>query len=124
MHAIANTPAKLLGVYIALFPSNISLPQIHGWVGLRITVFGACSAFTHVMACILAKSPEVTLYTEGFSRLVTYSAPSIATGWSDSCRAGFVPAGKAVPFHGARGTSASDSRLNSMPFFPWSLRCS
>jgi len=107
MHAIANTPAKLLGADIARFPSSTSLPQIRGWVGFRITLFEPCSAFTHVMACILAKSPEVTLYTEGFSRLVACSAPSIATGWSDSCRAGFAPAGKAVPFHGARGTWAS-----------------
>jgi len=28
-----------------------------GRVGSRITVFGACSAFTHVTACTLARSP-------------------------------------------------------------------
>jgi hypothetical protein len=71
MHAIAITPAKPLGAPIAHFPNDTSLPQIGGWVGFRITLFEACSAFTHVMACILAKSPEVTLYTEGFNRLVT-----------------------------------------------------
>ncbi|MGH8489975.1 MAG: hypothetical protein ACREXS_14185, partial [Gammaproteobacteria bacterium] len=47
---------------------------------------------THVTACILAKSPSVTLYTEGFSRFVTSATAPIATGWSESCRAGFAPA--------------------------------
>ncbi|MGH8537541.1 MAG: hypothetical protein ACREXM_14010, partial [Gammaproteobacteria bacterium] len=63
-----------------------------GRVGFRITLFEACSAFTHVTACILAKSPCVTLYTEGFSRFVTSATAPIATGWSESCRAGFAPA--------------------------------
>ena len=32
-------------------------------VGLRVTRFGACSAFTHVAACMLAESPDATLCT-------------------------------------------------------------
>jgi hypothetical protein len=43
---------------------HISLPRRIGRVGSRIIHFGTCSAFTHVAACILAKSPKVTLYTE------------------------------------------------------------
>ena len=39
-------------------PSNDSLPRIPGRVGFRITLFEACSAFTHVTACMLAKSPS------------------------------------------------------------------
>ncbi len=35
-----------------------------------------------------------TLCTEGFNRFVTSTVASIATGWSDPCRAGFAPAGK------------------------------
>ena len=57
MHAIAITPAESLGAFIARFPSNSSLPRYYGRVGFRITLFEACSAFTHVTACILAKSP-------------------------------------------------------------------
>ncbi len=46
------------------------------------------------MACQLAESPKATLYIEGFSRFVTSTTAPIATGWSDSCRAGLTPAGR------------------------------
>jgi hypothetical protein len=36
--------------------------------------------------------PFRTLYTGGFSRFVTSATAPIATGWSESCRAGFAPA--------------------------------
>jgi len=91
MHAIANTPAESLGALFARFPKNDSLPRILGRVGFRITLFEACSAFTHVTACILAKPPKVALYTRGFSRFVTSATAPIATGWSESCRVGFAP---------------------------------
>ena len=91
MHAIAHTPAEPLSAHFARFPKNDSLPRITGRVGFRITLFEACSAFIHVTACILAKSPSVTLYTEGFSRFVTSTTAPIATGWSESYRAGFAP---------------------------------
>jgi len=61
-------------------PSGGSLPWDLGQVGLRIVLFEACSAFTHVAACTLAESPMTTLYTEGFDRFVTSAAASIATG--------------------------------------------
>ncbi len=91
MHAIANTPAESLGALFARFPKNDSLPRILGRVGFRITLFEACSAFTHVTACILAKPPKVALYTRGFSRFVTSATAPIATGWSERCRVGFAP---------------------------------
>ena len=34
----------------------------------------------------------MTLYTGGFSRFVTSTTAPIATGWNESCRAGFAPA--------------------------------
>jgi hypothetical protein len=37
---------------------------------------------------------DMTLYTGGFSRFVTSTTAPIATGWNESCRAGFAPAGK------------------------------
>jgi hypothetical protein len=40
------------------------------------------------------RSPKATLCTEGFSRFVTSTTAPIATGWSDSCRAGLTPAGR------------------------------
>lgn len=67
MHAIANIPAQCPGAFVARFPGHIRLPRRHGRVGLCINLFETCSAFTLVTACILAKSPMVILYTEGFS---------------------------------------------------------
>ena len=49
-------------------------------VGLRNVLFEDCSAFTRVTACTLAKSPYVTLYTGGFSHLVTSVTAPITTG--------------------------------------------
>ena len=46
---------------------SLNLSQVSN----RITRFEACSAFTHVTACMLAKSPMATLYTRGFGDLVT-----------------------------------------------------
>jgi hypothetical protein len=94
VHAIATTPAQRLGAFLAHFPSRFSLPRIGERVGLRNVLFEACSAFTHVTACTLAKSPKVTLYTEGFSHFVTSMTAPIATGWSESCRVGFSPTEK------------------------------
>ncbi len=36
----------------------------------------------------------MTLSIEGFNRFVTFTVAPIATGWSESCRAGFAPARK------------------------------
>src|SRR6476660_4715639 len=41
-------------------PNRISLPRYGGRVGLLIDLFEACSAFTRVAACTLARSPIVT----------------------------------------------------------------
>lgn len=38
--------------------------------------------------------PYRTLYTRGFSHFVTSATAPVATGRSESCRAGFAPAGK------------------------------
>ena len=55
--------------------------------------FEACSAFTRVAARMLAKPPKAARF---FGVLQTMSLPPssapTATGWSDSCRAGFAPA--------------------------------
>src|ERR1019366_9318002 len=55
----------------------------YSWVGSCINSFEACSAFTHVTTCRLAKSPYATLYTGGSDGFVTSTAAPIATGWSD-----------------------------------------
>jgi hypothetical protein len=64
---------------------RISLPRKGRPVGLCIVLFEACSAFTPVTACTLALSPYfVTRFAEGFSRFVTSTAASVASGGSTS----------------------------------------
>ncbi len=63
-------------------------------VGLCIVLFEDCSAFTHVTACTLAGSPNVTRYIKGFSYFVTSITAPIASGWSYNCRVGLAPTGK------------------------------
>ena len=60
-------------------------------VGFRITGSGVCSAFTHVTARMdRPRRPFIVEVLQPMS-LPPSSAPT-ATGWSDSCRAGFAPA--------------------------------
>ena len=69
-------------------------PSPFSWrVGFRIARFEACSAFTHVAAHMVAKPPLAARYIGVLqtTSLPPSSAPT-ATGWSDSCRAGFAPA--------------------------------
>ena len=74
-------------------PSRVSLPRKGRRVGLRIVLFEACSAFTHVTACTLAPSPIRDAHSEGFSHFVTSIAAPVASGWS-GCRVGLAPTGK------------------------------
>ncbi len=90
MHAVATTPA--VSPDDSLVPSGDRRPSLNlSQVGYRIALFEACSAFTHVTACTLAKSPMATFFTRGFGDFVTSITAPIATGWSDSCRVGFAP---------------------------------
>src|SRR5260370_26290629 len=53
-----------MGVVLAQnSPIRVSLPRFHYRVGLHIDLFEVCSAFTHLAACTLARSPYfVTRY--------------------------------------------------------------
>ena len=84
MHAVATTPAGSAGTRVArLLPIDGGLPRYLRRVGSHIIRFEACSAFTHVTACLLAESPKATLSIEGFDGFVTSTAAPIATGWSE-----------------------------------------
>src|SRR5215472_9163740 len=65
-------------------PRRISLPRKGHRVGLHIDLFEACSAFTRVAACTLARSPIRDPLIEGFSRFVTSMTAPIASGGSES----------------------------------------
>src|SRR5712664_4211187 len=46
-----------MGVVFARVTHRVSLPRFHVRIGLHIVLFEACSAFTRVAACTLARSP-------------------------------------------------------------------
>ncbi len=91
--AAATTPAEPVGARVARFPTAGSLPRISGGSASASLSFEACSAFTRVAARVVAEPPEAALVIGVLQpmSLPPSSAPT-ATGWSDSCRAGFAPA--------------------------------
>src|SRR5467141_2415366 len=74
-------------------PSRVSLPRKGHRVGLHIVLFEACSAFTRIAACTLARSPIRDPLSEGFSHFVTSMTAPVASGWS-ARRVGLAPTGK------------------------------
>ncbi len=89
-HAAAITPVGSLGHIAQLIQRQRPSPSL--WrVGSHIVRFEACSAFTHVAACLLAEPPKAALYIEGSGSFVTSTAAPIATGWSEICRVGLAP---------------------------------
>src|SRR6202040_3608919 len=81
-------------------PGRISLPRKGCRVGLHIVLFEACSAFTRVSACTLARSPIRDPLPEGFRHFVTSMPAPVASGWSES-PGGACTHWKAPPCHGA-----------------------
>ncbi len=62
-------------------------------VGLRVARCEACSTFTRVAARMVAEPPRAARCIEVHQpKSLPPSTAPIATGWSDSCRAGFAPA--------------------------------
>ena len=61
IHATANTPAEPVGARVARFPTAGSLPRFCGRLGFRSARFEACSAFTRVVACVVAEPPAAAL---------------------------------------------------------------
>ena len=84
-HAVARTPAGLIGLVCSYCPTNSGLPSITSGSAPASLVSGlAQRSPTVVTACMLAKSPNVTLYTGGSDGFVTSTAAPIATGCSVS----------------------------------------
>src|SRR5438874_9644093 len=81
-------------------PRRISLPRKGHRVGLHIVLFEACSAFTRVAACTLARSPICDPLSEGFRHFVSSMPAPVASGWSES-PGGACTHWKAPPYHGA-----------------------
>ncbi len=87
-------PGGVAGCLFRSLPQRQQPSPFQRRVGLHITLFGACSAFTTRCSPHARRVTKVTLSTEGFSRFVTSTAAPIATGWSESCRVGLSPTGK------------------------------
>jgi hypothetical protein len=76
-------PGGIVSGAVARYPPRCQPSPFGSRFGSRINIFEACSAFTHVTACLFAGSPEATLSTRGFDGFVTSTAAPIATGRSD-----------------------------------------
>ena len=93
MRAAATTPVEPAGARVARFPRGWQPSPNGRRVGFHIGCFEACSAFTCVAARMVARPPKAARYIAVLQTmsLPPSSAPT-ASGWSDSCRAGFAPA--------------------------------
>src|SRR5262249_21215857 len=65
-------------------PAVSAFPGRGRRVGLHIVLFEACSAFTRVAACTLARSPIRDPLSEGFRHFVSSMPAPVASGGSES----------------------------------------
>src|SRR5215469_7663990 len=79
-------------------PRRVSLPRFHYRVGLHIVLFEVCSAFTHVAACTLARSPIRDRYP-GASDISSPPCLLRLLPAGANRRVGLAPTGKAPPCH-------------------------
>src|SRR5258708_25779563 len=79
--------------------------------------YKACSAFTRVAACTLARSPVRDPLIEGFSHFVTSMTAPVASGWS-ACQVGLAPTGKRrlVTAHTQHGHCPDQRRNNELGY--------
>ena len=93
MHGAANTPAETVGACVARFPTAGSLPRMTGGSASAAFVSRPARrslALRPAWSLSRPRRPFVIGVLQPMS-LPPSSAPT-ATGWSDSCRAGFAPA--------------------------------
>jgi hypothetical protein len=76
-------PGGIVSGAVAHGPATMPAFTFRSRFGSRVDIFEACSAFTHITACLFARSPEATPSTRGSDGFVTSTAGPIATGRSD-----------------------------------------
>jgi hypothetical protein len=69
-HPAATTPVESSGALFARFPDDRSLPRFVAGSASTSALSGPARRSLIAAVCVLAKSPTVTLYIEGFSRFV------------------------------------------------------
>ena len=82
--------------------SRISLPRYSFRVDLRIDLFEACSAFTHVAACTLALPPYIVATVTRRLQAFRYLHTCSGYYWLEPWPGGTLTHRKAPPLHGAR----------------------
>jgi hypothetical protein len=102
LHAVANTPAGLMGLVRSYRSTNFGLPTNRGGSAPALSVSGPAQRL-HTLRPARSPSRLATLCTRGFSSFVASTAALIATGWSEP-----VPGRVLLPlwtttFHGAPG---------------------
>ncbi len=90
-HADTTTPADSPCSCARFTQGDGSLPHPLTGSASALDGFGTCSVFIFITACSLADPPfSETFYIRGFVGFVTSTNAPTATGWSDSCRVGFI----------------------------------
>ena len=93
MHADAITPTEPLDA-VAISSSGDGLPQNSGGSASATYLFGACSAFTHVSACMFARSPKVTFTQSTSTHLSPPASPWLLPAERPISRVGLAPTGE------------------------------
>jgi len=93
MHGAANTPAEAVGACVARFPTAGSLPRMIGGSASAALVSRPARRSLALRPAWSLSRPWRPFFIGVLqpTSLPPSSAPT-ATGWSDSCRAGFAPA--------------------------------
>ena len=94
IHADATTPAGSGGCTVASSPLDGGLPRNTAGSAPAIWSFEACSAFTHVSACMFAESPKAIRFIRGFDGFVTSPPPlRLLPAGTTRRRVGIAPTG-------------------------------
>ena len=93
-HAAASTPAEPVGALVARFPTAVSLPRIVGGSASALSVSRPAQRSLALRpACSLNRPLAILLHRSASVHSLPPCTAPTASGWSDSCRAGFAPAG-------------------------------
>jgi hypothetical protein len=103
LHAVANTPAGLMEFCSLVRFHKLRPSPKPGRVGSCINVFEACSAFTHVTACMLAKSPMRPSTPKASAASLPPPLLRLLPGGANQFPGGFNSRCGPSPFHGAPG---------------------
>ena len=93
MRAAATTPAEPADARVARFPAGGSLPRQKGGSASALLVSGPAQRSLALQPAWSLSRPRRPRYIGVLQAMSLPPSPApIATGWSDSCRAGFAPA--------------------------------